>query len=70
LLLWLVTASGAFGASQQTLVTAFGSPGSSPDYINQFELFGNGLYWTEGSGSCSVEFHSDTKIGLQPILGG
>ena len=57
------------GAADQVIVNAFGSPGSQTDFINLFELFNNGLYWTEGSADCSVEFKSFTKIGNLGVLG-
>lgn len=59
-----------FAASEQVVVTSFGSTGSASDYINSFELFQNGLYWTEGRGDCSVEFRSETKFGILGVIGG
>ena len=67
---------GAFDAApmsaavEQTLVTAFGSSSSTPDGINSFELYNTGLWWTEGNGGCSVEFHSNSKIGISGTYGG
>ena len=70
LLLSLLSLTAARGASEQVVATAFGSSGSAPDYINLFELFNNGLYWTEGSGGCSPEFRSESKIGILGTIAG
>jgi hypothetical protein len=60
----------ARAAAEQIVVNSFGSSGSGTDVINQFELYNNGLYWTEGYGDCSVEFHSNSKIGVDGVIGG
>ena len=70
LFLSLLSLTAARGASEQVVATAFGSSGSAPDYINLFELFNNGLYWTEGSGGCSTEFRSESKIGILGTIAG
>ncbi|MBI1842205.1 MAG: hypothetical protein HYR88_15315, partial [Verrucomicrobia bacterium] len=48
----------------QTIVTSTSSAGSSTSYINEFEFFNNGLYWTDGYGGCSVEFREYGQVGL------
>jgi hypothetical protein len=46
--LFLLSLNSAQAASEQVVVTAFGTRGPGTDGINQFELYANGLYWTEG----------------------
>ena len=57
-------------ASVQVVVNGTVPVGSSIDYINQFELYNGGIYWSEGSGGCTPEFRSDSRIGILGVIGG
>lgn len=65
----LLSAQRGLGAAQ-TVATVSGSCGSAADQINTYDLFGQGLFWTEGRGVCSGEFCSHSKLNVFGYLGG
>lgn len=67
--LFLLTAQRSFGAAE-TVASVSGPCGSAADQINSYDLFGQGLFWTEGRGVCGGEFCSYPKLNVLGYLGG
>src|ERR1051325_9681825 len=60
----------SFGSpTPELIVPSTSSAGSGASYINGFELYNNGLYFSDGHGDCSVEFRDYGQVGVLGIIG-